>query len=135
MFLDLRSSLTAAARLLERLFEIARQRRSHSHRAGDGRAKFDLRKMEPETAIGKSIERRPAVERVAGNRMARPGEVNANLMTYPGARPCRDQSEIPQALYRLDQRRGGASAGPRSRDCDHPTRIARIVREWIVDLK
>jgi hypothetical protein len=134
MFLDLPRSLNAAARLLERLFEIARQRRSHSHRTGNGRAKFDLRKMEPETVIGKSIERRPAIERVAGNRMARFGEVNANLMTHPGARPCRDQSEIPQALYRLDQRRGGARAGDGDRDRNHPSRIARIVRERIVDL-
>src|SRR5260221_10534619 len=110
MFLDLPRSLNAAARLLERLFEIARQRRSHSHRAGNGRAKFDLRKMEPETVIGKSIERRSAIERVAGNRMARLGEVNANLMTHPRAWPCRDQSQIPQALYRLAPRPRRATA-------------------------
>ena len=121
--------------MLERLFEIARQRRSHAYRAADGRAKFDLRKMEPETAIGKSIERRPAIERVAGNRMARFGEVNANLMTHPGARPCRGQSEIPQALYRLDQRRGGARAGDANGDGNHPARIARIVPKRPVDLK
>ena len=95
--------------------------------------------MEPEAAVGERVERRSAIERVAGNRMARFGQVHANLMAHPGARARRDQGEISIASYRLayrfDQRRGNARAGRIRRDRHHAARVARVVRERFLNLK
>ena len=66
--------------------------------------------MEPEAALGERVERRPAVERVTGDRMASVRQMHANLMTHPGARPRRNQGEIPEPPYWLDRRRGRTRA-------------------------